>query len=689
MKWSLLAFNSKKVKGQKYFLVFSLILILGFLLATVTEAARNISLSPQWGSMAPRITVDNKGNLHVVWLEIYSSDSGDIFYTRYDANSQTWSSPINLSSSGRVYCDSLNAAAIASDVANRIYVVWVEDNQVKLRIFDGSWGSIFTVSAGGNDCDNPRIAVSPEGNIYLVWWSLDGIIWSRSRVGGNWESTRILSDTGRRAKFPDIAVGNNIVAACWVEKSGDLYQAAFSQRNRSLNAGWSGSIRVNPSGYSQQHAVIEIDPQDRSHIIWTSVLSESGTRVVHYASGSINGFGAAIEISSSQLLHYPSLAEIGGSLYACWQVGAYGSGLGVFYNIFRLGKWVGEAFLPESAGVTFVDIAVNQDESDVYFVWDAGGEIYFSSLISGPTTNKPPVANFTYYPQKGEAPLTVHFDASLSYDPDGQIVRYDWDFGDGSFGTGKLVSHTYTREGLFQVRLIVTDDKGKTGIIIKSVEVLKPNQPPVAAFNFSPITGIYPLEVTFDGGSSYDPDGDIVRYDWDFGDGASASGRVVRHIFSSWGIFNVRLTVYDDRNASAMTTRPLEVLRLFQPLNIRWATHLDEGLFLTRYVTDVRWDPNPKNNEVVAKTSWPIVAYRVYRKRSGEDDRNYRRIAEVKADTFFYRDPNVGGVNLYIYTVTACDNAGHESPIESQGLSAWPAQEIRINNRKKSGQDKK
>ncbi len=673
------------MKDHKLLIIVFLILISVFFSFEIAEAAKNISSSPQWTSMAPRIAVDAKGNLHVVWLEIYSVDKGDVFYSRYDAFSQTWSSPYNLSSSGRVYCESLYATAIAADALNRIYVVWVEDNEIKLRIFDGSWGSIFTVSTGRNDGDSPRIAVSPQGNIYIVWWTLDGLIWSRARVGGIWESVRILNESGRRAKFPDIAVGNNLVVACWVEKSGDLYQVTLSQRSWNLNSGWGSPIRVSPSSYSQQHAVIELDAQDRAHIIWTSVLSESGIRVVHYTSGTITGFGAPAKISSSQLLHYPSLAEIGGHLYACWQVGAYGSGQGIFYNIFQSGKWIGEAFLPESSGATFADIAVSQDESDTYFVWDAGGDIYFSSLKAGPITNQPPVANFTYFPQKGEAPLTVHFDASLSYDPDGQIVRYDWDFGDGSFGTGKIIVHTYTREGSFQVRLLVTDDKGKTGLTIKVVEVLKPNEPPVASFNFSPATGLYPLEVTFDGGSSYDPDGDIVRYEWDFGDGASGSGRVVRHTFSSWGNFVVRLTVYDDRNASATTTRTIEVLRLFQPLNIRWETHLDEGLFLTRYVTDVRWEPNPKNDEVVAKTSFPIVAYRIYRKKKDEDDRSYQRIAEVRGNTFFYRDSNVGGVNLFIYTVTACDNAGHESPIEGHGFSSLSNQEIRINDQKRSG----
>ncbi len=673
---------------KKFLWATAFLVIIYLFLLEPAEGAVNISNSPQWSSFSPRIAVDTSGNIHVVWLELYGGDQGDVFYARYDAASRTWSSPVNLSFSSKVFCESLYAVGIAVDAGNRVYVVWVEDNQVKLRIRDGSWGSTFTVSSGGNDCDTPRVAVTSEGNIYIVWWSIDGVIWSRARVNGTWESTRILSETGRRAKFPDVAAGNNIVVACWVEKSGELYQASYTQRSRSLNAGWSKPMRISPSNFSQQHAVIELDPQDKAHVIWTSVLTESGVRVVHYTSGTINGFAAPSEISSSQLLHYPSLAQIAGNLYACWQVGAYGSGLGVFYNIYRGGKWSGEAYIGESSGVTFCDVAVNQEESGVYFVWDAGGEIYFSSLSAGPGQNKPPVANFIYSPQKGEAPLTVYFDASLSYDPDGVIVSYAWDFGDGSTGTGKLTSHTFTQDGLFSVKLTVTDDKGKTGLIIKMVEVLKPNQRPVASFTFSPPTGIFPLEVFFDAGSSFDPDGEIVRYEWDFGDGSGAAGQTARHTYSSWGVFTVKLIVYDDRNASASTTKNIEVLRLFPALNVRWETHLDEGLFLTRYVTDVRWDPNPQNNQVAAKTGLPIVKYRIYRKKVSEDDRSYRYLAEVKADTFFYRDANVGGVNLYSYTVTTLDSAGHESPIDGENSLTARETKVKIEERKKTTENR-
>jgi hypothetical protein len=169
--------------------------------------------------------------------------------------------------------------------------------------------------------------------------------------------------------------------------------------------------------------------------------------------------------------------------------------------------------------------------------------------------------------------------------------------------------------------------------------------------------------VSFDASASYDPDGYITRYEWSFGDGGGAEGKIVQHRYSIWGLFKIKLTVYDNLGASAAVTKSLEVFRLFQPLNIRWQTHLDEGLFLTRYVTDIRWESNPENDRVAAITKIPLASYRIYRKKVGEADSAFRFIGEVNSQTFFFRDSNVGGVNLYVYTVTARSVAGHESPI--------------------------
>ena len=77
-----------------------------------------------------------------------------------------------------------------------------------------------------------------------------------------------------------------------------------------------------------------------------------------------------------------------------------------------------------------------------------------------PIPNKPPVAKISAQPLSGEAQLQVDLDASESYDPDGQIVRYLWDFGDGNSGDGVTAQHLYADPGTYTVSLTVVDDGG-------------------------------------------------------------------------------------------------------------------------------------------------------------------------------------------------------------------------------------
>jgi len=86
----------------------------------------------------------------------------------------------------------------------------------------------------------------------------------------------------------------------------------------------------------------------------------------------------------------------------------------------------------------------------------------------------------------------VRFDASGSYDPDGSIVKYIWDFGDGASGTGKIVAHTYSRAGTYTVRLTVQDDRGATDVETKTIQVSTSTLP--STFSGMPVIdkpGIY------------------------------------------------------------------------------------------------------------------------------------------------------------------------------------------------------
>jgi len=91
-----------------------------------------------------------------------------------------------------------------------------------------------------------------------------------------------------------------------------------------------------------------------------------------------------------------------------------------------------------------------------------------------PVPNQPPIANFTYYPEKPVVNQSVTFDASSSYDPDGKIMNYEWDFGDGNImiTTEEKINHSYSEAGSYEVTLTVTDDEGAKNSTTKMITVM-------------------------------------------------------------------------------------------------------------------------------------------------------------------------------------------------------------------------
>ena len=85
--------------------------------------------------------------------------------------------------------------------------------------------------------------------------------------------------------------------------------------------------------------------------------------------------------------------------------------------------------------------------------------------------NALPIASFTRTPYSGSSPLSVFFDATASYDPDGVITSYAWQFGDESTGEGVSVTHTYESPGTYEARLTITDERGATASTTRSIAV--------------------------------------------------------------------------------------------------------------------------------------------------------------------------------------------------------------------------
>jgi chitodextrinase len=67
--------------------------------------------------------------------------------------------------------------------------------------------------------------------------------------------------------------------------------------------------------------------------------------------------------------------------------------------------------------------------------------------------------------------IRIRFDASGSRDTNGSVAGYRWEFGDGTTGTCRVVTHTFARGETYTVKLTVTDDSGGTGTVTRTVTV--------------------------------------------------------------------------------------------------------------------------------------------------------------------------------------------------------------------------
>lgn len=159
--------------------------------------------------------------------------------------------------------------------------------------------------------------------------------------------------------------------------------------------------------------------------------------------------------------------------------------------------------------------------------------------------NKPPHVDFHRNPS-GDVHVNelIHF-YDDSTDEDGEIIAWQWDFGDGTYAIIPDPTHAYSNDGTYDVTLTVIDNNGSKNSTTKQVNVV--NLPPVA--DAGPDQIVNETSVTFDGSESYDPDGTIISYIWYFGDGKSKAGVTVTHNYSEDGIYTAKLNVTDDDGA--------------------------------------------------------------------------------------------------------------------------------------------
>ena len=274
-------------------------------------------------------------------------------------------------------------------------------------------------------------------------------------------------------------------------------------------------------------------------------------------------------------------------------------------------------------------------------------------------TNRPPVA-IAGPDQNVNVRDSVQLDGSSSYDPENDPLTYSWDFIKKPSQSQALLnnpnsvhpSFTPDQGGEYVIQLVVND--GIDDSAPDDVSVFA-KSPPVALFVYQPKTGFVPCKFLFDASASYDPDGHIVSYEWDFGDFSKGIGVNPSHIYTSKGEFLISLKVTDNDGLTDIATAKIKVLICCPPINVSLKREINRSLFRKEAFHTLSWSSNPENNDLT------IINHRIYRKKAGGGDGSYQMIGTVPGNTFIYVDRYLDISEKFVYVITSVESSGHES----------------------------
>jgi PKD repeat protein len=199
-------------------------------------------------------------------------------------------------------------------------------------------------------------------------------------------------------------------------------------------------------------------------------------------------------------------------------------------------------------------------------------ELYLT-LIFIQITNPPPIADpgGTYYGIEGSE---VQFDGSGSYDPDGFIQGYFWDFGDATVSTESTPTHSYLTDGEFLVSLTVTDDSARSATA--TTRAIIDDSDPIASFEAIRISTT-PLIYQFND-TSISHDG-VEEWYWDFGDSTQSTDPEPLHAYVTPGNYTVTLTVSEaDGDQSTYVAQTLISEDPSGPLTIELTPKIQAGI---------------------------------------------------------------------------------------------------------------
>ncbi|MDW7761282.1 MAG: PKD domain-containing protein [Acidobacteriota bacterium] len=670
-------------------------------------------------SSFPNMALDSKGDIHMVYQDGNSSANREICYARYSHSEKKWSSRFVAYESPGVnstwpriqveddliyilWCHNYDpkdgfmdiclivnpigaawpiqraerltvsitgwAASIHPDFAvlnKKVYAIWMDTNHAADPTNSGNWKMFYKEAEYNDDAKTwlfdraplvhlnsthseneyyPALAVDPSGTVHAFYSQKIGPYFHMmKKPGGNWTAPMPLSrDFTTQNFFPYMRYHDGLIHAIWNEGPEGEMRLLY---NRALpNGTWGNPIVIASPMYSPWQPWLAIDKKGVLHIVWADGPSDS-SRDIYHSKVTLPGNPPTAVIDAS-----PTRGLIPLSVRFEGTRSTDSDGTIIKY------MWdFGDGNTAEGQVVTHTYTQKGTFKA-VLKVLDNDFRVGLAEVAIEASTGEP-FAVIKPSATQGVVPFQVQFDGSGSFDEDGQVVSHDWVFCDGTTATGPFVTKTYDKGGQYYCSLTVTDNDGKTNTVSATVTAY---QKPTAAFTATPTRGLTPLQVQFDASESTDEDGQIVTFQWSFGDGLYGSGKTVTHTYTKSGPFTAQLTVIDNDGYVDITEMTIDALsKPLAPTQVAVKTDVNRTLLYRDYFNRISWQENTRNAGLFA-----IAQYRIYRKLTSDAAGQFVKVGEVSASQFHFDDrkhTSTLDAARYEYVVTAVDNQGRES----------------------------
>lgn len=476
------------------------------------------------------------------YVGVLYRSGGNLNYTYSQDYGKTWSAPLDLSE-----CESEKGAAHPSITLEngRIYAVWRyngdnshsgDDFDIYMRYSDDcgqTWNERRLISTNSN-LRSFYPLVTAEGNRVIIVWedrfpdtdSANINFTISADKGEHWEYEKLYY-------IPDLVQSGNPVIPSASLDSGILRYAVVKKGTTDTYFS-NDTIHFTTRLLHRQYAedvTLEIGPDT-----WDFPGTLETTHTLDIKSALETALETAptwTDRYGNEMCRIPVTVEAGtaGYVWLCNLSITYDYAPEISLNTTAL-----NALIPKM-GDGETGITLN-------FTTESAGGLLLSDLKIVYLVNEVPVAVLDIT-ESSPVNVSVVISAENSTD-DGTIVKYFFDFGDGTNLTTSepVVNHIYTEAGNYLIRLQVTDNNSAWNWTEKEILIYIPNYPPVAVAE-GPGTVLALTTAEFNASKSYDRNNDTLSFSWDFGDGTEEEGMIVQHTFQHKGNYTVTLTVSD------------------------------------------------------------------------------------------------------------------------------------------------